>query len=113
MIGEIYDVRLIDEAEEDLDSIYNYYAFKRHEPRLGRKIYNQIMEKLESLEELPFRYPVYQVEPWKSMGVRQVFAGKYCGFYFVRENQVLVFRIMYGGMDIDAALSETEFDDFD
>ena len=55
MIGKIYDVRLTDEAEEDLDGIYNYFASKRHEPGIGRKIYNQIVEKLESLEELPLR----------------------------------------------------------
>ena len=62
---------------------------------------------------MPFRYPIYQEEPWKSREVRQVFAGSYCGFYFVMENIVKVFRIMYGGMDLGAALSETEFADFD
>jgi len=109
----IYDVQLIDESEDDLRNIYEYFAFKRKESRLARKIYKQIMDKLNSLEEMPFRYPVYQEEPWKSRGVRQVFAGSYCGFYFVTENIVKVFRIMYGGMDLSAALNDTEFDGFD
>jgi len=108
----IYDVQIIDEAEEDLRNIYEYFAFKRREPRLARKIYKQIMDKLSTLEEMPFRYPVYQEEPWKSRKVRQIFAGSYCGFYFVTENTVKVFRIMYGGMDLSTVLSETDFDDF-
>jgi toxin ParE1/3/4 len=112
MIWDKYDVQIIDEAEDDLRNIYKYFAFTRREPRLARKIYRQIMDKLNSLEEMPFRYPVYQEEPWKSREVRQVFAGSYCGFYFVTENIVKVFRILYGSMDLDATLSETEFDDF-
>jgi len=108
----IYDVQIIDEAENDLRNIFEYYAFRRHKPRLARKIYKQIMDKLNSLEEMPFRYPVYQDEPWKSRDVRQVFAGSYCGFYYVAGNIVKVFRILYGGMDLAAALSETVFDDF-
>ena len=92
----IYDVQIIDEAEDDLRSIYLYFAFNRQEPRLAKKIFNQIVDKLNTLEEMPFRYPVYQEEPWKSRGVRQIFAGSYCGFYFVKESTVKVIRILYG-----------------
>jgi len=113
MIPDKYDVQIIDEAENDLHDIYKYFAFTRREPRRARKIYKQIIDKLNSLEEMPYRYPFYQEEPWKSRGTRQIFAGSYCGFYFVTDNVVKVFRILYGSMDLDAALSETEFDDFD
>jgi len=112
MIRDNYNVQIIDEAEDDLRNIYKYFAFTRREPRLAKKIYRQIMDKLISLEEMPFRYPVYQEEPWKSREVRQIFAGSYCAFYFVIENTVKVFRILYGSMDLDAALNETAFDDF-
>ena len=61
---------------------------------------------------MPHRYPVYQEEPWKTLGLRQVFAGSYCAFYLIAENSVQVARIMYGSMDLSVALSETAFDDF-
>ena len=108
MIYDAYDVQIIDEAEDDLRCIYTYFAFKRQEPRLAKKIYKQITDKLKTLEEMPFRYPVYQEEPWKSRDIRQIFAGSYCGFYFIKENTVKVIRILYGGMDLSAALCETE-----
>jgi len=108
----IYDVQLTDEAEDDLRDVYEYFAFKRREPKLARKIYKLIINKLNSLNEMPLRYPVCQEEPWKSRNVRQVFAGSYCAFYFVTENIVKVFRIMYGGMDLNAVLNETQFEDF-
>jgi len=104
-----YYVDLAEQAEWDLRGIYEYYAFVRFEPRIGRKIKQRIVEKLYSLNEMPYRYPAYHEEPWKSMGLRQVFAGSYCGLYFVKENKVQVIRILYGGMDINAALDETEF----
>ncbi|MCL1842588.1 MAG: type II toxin-antitoxin system RelE/ParE family toxin [Defluviitaleaceae bacterium] len=112
MISDEYDVQLIDEAEADLRDIYEYFAIKRREPKLARKIYKLIMDKLNSLKEMPFRYPIYQEEPWRSRDVRQVFARSYCAFYFVTGNIVKVFRIMYGGMDLSSALNETKFDDF-
>ena len=62
---------------------------------------------------MPFRYPIYQEEPWKSRDIRQISAGSYYGFYFVQENIVKVIRILYGGMDLSAALCETMFNDFD
>jgi len=113
MIFDVYDVQIIDEAEDDLRRIYTYYAFKRQEPRLARKIYKQIVNKLNTLEEMPFRYPVYQEEPWKSRDIRQIFAGSYCVFYFIKKNVVKVIRILYGGMDLNNALNETMFNDFD
>ena len=50
MIHDVYDVQIIDEAEDDLRGIYEYFAVKRREPRFARKIYKQIMDKLNSLE---------------------------------------------------------------
>jgi len=102
----IYRVQLAEQAKRDLRGIYEYFAFKRQEPRLGSKIKQRIVEKLKTLNEMPHRYPVYQEEPWKSMGLRQVFAGSYCGFYLITENRVQVARIMYGSMDLSAALGD-------
>jgi len=42
-----------------------------------------------------------------------VFAGCYCGFYFVKDNAVQIMRILYGSMDISAVLDETDFDEID
>jgi toxin ParE1/3/4 len=104
----IYSVQFTEQAKRDLRGIYEYYAFTRSEPKLGKKIKQQIVEKLKTLSEMPHRYPVYQEEPWKNMGLRQVFAGSYCSFYLVTKNKMQVVRIMYGGMDFNAALDETE-----
>ncbi|MCL2405871.1 MAG: type II toxin-antitoxin system RelE/ParE family toxin, partial [Defluviitaleaceae bacterium] len=103
---------LAEQAKRDLRGIYEYFAFTRLEPKLGKKIKQRIVEKLNSLNEMPHRYPVYQEEPWKTIGLRQVFAGSYCIFYLVTENRVHVARIMYGSMDLSAALSETASDGF-
>ena len=66
------------------------------------------IDKLNTLEELPFRYPVYQGEPWKSRDVRQIFAGIYCGFYFVNiysDIGINVLKICYKMRDINIKLT--------
>jgi len=108
----IYRVLLAEQAKRDLRGIYEYFAFTRLEPRLGKKIKQRIVEKLKSLNEMPHRYPVYQDEPWKKHRASSSFRRKLLRFYLVAENRVQVTRIMYGSMDLSATLSETAFDDF-
>jgi len=104
----IYKVQLTEQAKQDLRGIYEYIAFTLQEPRHARNLKQRIVDKLKSLDEMPLRYPLYQEEPWKSMGLRRVGIGNYCGFYFVTEKTVKVIRIMYGGRDISAVLNEEE-----
>ena len=50
----IYRVQLAEQAKRDLRGIYEYFAFKRQEPRLGSKIKQRIVEKLKTLNEMTY-----------------------------------------------------------
>ena len=104
----IYKVQLTEQAKQDLRGIYEYIAFTRLEPKIARNVKQRIVDKLKSLNEMPFRYPLVQDEPWKSRELHQVGIGNYCGFYFVTEKTVKVIRIMYGGRDVSTALHEID-----
>jgi len=89
-----------------LRDIYEYAAFTLLEPGVARNLKNRIVDGIKSLREMPYRYPVYQEEPWKGRGLRRINIGNYSGFYFVTEDAVHVIRIVYGGRDIITILQE-------
>jgi toxin ParE1/3/4 len=101
-----YTVQLTNDAKQDLRNIYEYIAFSLLEPMIAKKLTNRLVKGLNSLEELPCRYPLYGEEPWKSKRLRRMNIGNYSGFYLVEENTVQVIRILYGGRDILSTLNE-------
>ena len=104
----IYKIQLTQQAKQDLLGIYEYIAFSLLEPEIAKKLKHRIVAGLNSLKEMPGRYPLYQEEPWKSRGFRRINIGNYSGFYVVAENTVQVIRIVYGGRDISSILKESD-----
>ena len=104
----IYKVQLSDEAKQDLRDIYEYIAFTLLEPLIALDLRHRIVSKLNSLGEMPERYPVYQEEPWKSRGLRRINIENYSGFYIVSEKSVQVIRILYSGRNIANILRHSD-----
>ena len=94
-------------AKEDLKAIYRYLARNRKEPQIAVKLVNRIRESIRSLDEMPERYVRVEWEPWKSRNVRH-----YEIFYEVNSQDaiVLIYRIFYGGRNIEAIVMSEEND---
>jgi toxin ParE1/3/4 len=103
----IYKAKLTEQARQDLRGIYEYIAFSLLEPEIAKKLKNRIVNRLQSLEEMPARFPLYAEKPWESRGLRVINIGNYSGFYLVGEDTVQVIRILYGGRDIGNILNES------
>lgn len=99
-----------EQAERDLREIFEYIAFSLLEPEIAKKQTRRIMNRIAKLNDMPFRYPLYENEPWYSKGLRVLPVDNYITFYLPVESQkaVAVIRIMYGGRDIDTQLQKTE-----
>jgi toxin ParE1/3/4 len=54
-----YSVELTNEAKQNLRNIYEYIAFSLLEPVIAKKLTARIINALNSLNELPCRYPLY------------------------------------------------------
>lgn len=98
-----------EQAERDLRDIYEYIAFSLLEPETARKQVQRIMDEVAKLYEMPFRFRLYEKEPWRSKGLHILPVDNYLVFYFPVESTktVAIIRIMYGGRDIDAQLRLT------
>ena len=105
----IYKVQLTDEAKLDLRGIYEYIAFSLLEPGIARNVRQRIIAGLQTLNQMPERYPIYQEEPWKSRGLRRINIGNYSGLFLVAKKSVQVIRIVYGGRDISTILQESDW----
>lgn len=93
-------------AYMELDSIYRYISENLLAPEIAAKHVRKIMSAISTLDEMPFRNPLYDKEPWRSLGLRKFVIDSYIAFYYVNEsaNEVVIMHIYYGGRDIDNIL---------
>lgn len=106
-----YQVILTAQAKDDLRSIYNYIAHNLLAPDTGAKLYVRIKKAILSLSCLPERYPLYQDEPWRCYGLREMQVHNYAVFYSVNKESVVVIRVMYGRRDISTQLKDIQLDE--
>ena len=104
-----WNIVYTDKARYDLKSIYEYIAYDLLAPDAAAGQTQRIMKEIRTLNEMPMRFRLYDVEPWYSAGLRFFPVDGYLVFYLPDEskNIVNIVRIMYGGMDICRQLSET------
>ena len=106
----IWKVNYTEDAEQDLQSIFDYISGVLLEPVTAANQTNRIMDVADSLDHMPLRYRLYDKEPWRSRGLRVMPVDNYLVFYLPDETKktVAIIRIMYGGRDIDKHLNVTE-----
>ncbi len=102
----IYDVILAEQAEKDLDGIFEYIAFTLEEFENAKRQIARIQKAIEDLETMPERYKSYEKGPWKKRNTHYFSVDRYVVFYMVDSScdKVYVFRIMYSARDIDTQL---------
>jgi len=94
------------EAGKAINDIYYYIAGSLHSPDTAKNQIRRIINVMESLDDLPLRFPLYQDEPWRSRGLRFVSVDNYLMFYLPNEKnkEVVVLHVLYGGRNINNLL---------
>ena len=105
-----YAVEMSDTAQSDIREIFSYIASDLQSSINAYIQIQRIEKEILSLSEMPDRYQRHGIEPWFSRNIRLVTVDSYCIFYHVdrKKETVLIIRVLYGGMDIEAALDKTE-----
>ena len=105
-----WNIHISDDAEQGLLEIESYIAGVLLEPVTAGKLVDRIMDAIESLDQFPLRYRVYDYEPWRTMGLRVLTVDNYVVLYLPNEATatVTVVHVIYGGRDIEAQLNQTE-----
>ena len=98
----IYDIVISDQAEIDLRGIFEYIAFELQAPENA----SGQLDRLEACH-MPKRYRQYELEPWKSRGLRVAPVDNYLVLYIPDDDTqvVTIIRVMYGGRDVNTQLN--------
>jgi len=101
-----YKVIYSDDVKRDLAGILKYIGDVLVEPVTAVKQVARIKKAADSLDYMPFRHRVYDIEPWKSQGIRVFPVDKFLIFYKPDElqNTVTIIRILHGSVNIERHL---------
>ena len=106
----IWRVDYTEDAKQDLQDIYDHISGVLLVPVTAAKQSDRIMDAVDSLDQMPLRYRLYDHEPWSSKGLRVMPVDKYLVFYLPDESQgiVVIIRIMYGARDIESDINKPD-----
>ena len=96
----IFQVVISEKAQEELQEIYDYIADTGF-PQTAEKVITELKEAIFSLSYMPERCRLFDVEPWKSKGVRIKVSGAYGIYYTVEhDDTVRIHHVFNCRMDI-------------
>ena len=99
-----YEVRITDEALDDMDGIYDYIAEKLSAPENAANQYDRIIDAIYTLESVPDRYQIGDYPKAAELELRMMPVDNYCVFYCIKGQIVYVTDVMYGASDYAARL---------
>ena len=105
----MFTVKLSEQADKDLRTIYEYIAYDLQSPDNARGQLDRLEAMIFSLDSMPKRYRKYEKEPWHSRGLRIVPVDNYVVLYIpdMETATVTIIRVAYGGQDIERLLAFT------
>lgn len=92
-----YEVRLMNQALQDLDEIYGYIARNLQEPGVAAELLDALESEILSLEYLPYRCSERRTGSFANSGYRQLMVKNYIVVYRIDEahKQVLIVTVRY------------------
>lgn len=91
---EKYRLLLFPSAKQDLQDIVDYV--NELSPDAALKLYDEIVEGIGSLSQMPERCPLMKSPVLRAKGYRTLIVHNYLVFYVVNGQQVEIRRILYG-----------------
>ena len=90
----IYKVKIYSAAQKDFEEIIEY--LNTLSPQAAIKYYDLIVEKINSLAQIPERCPLAKDLQLRVRGYRTLVIENYIVFYIIKEDLVQIHRILYG-----------------
>ncbi len=101
-----YNVLTTNDAQEDIISICNYIKRQFSAPETAKKQVDRIIASIETLTQMPFRFPLYKRKKWKDKGLQFITTANYVIFYYVEAQAQIVYilHVFYGGRNTQKLL---------
>ena len=92
-----YNVYVLPVAKGDVAEIYHYIAFDN--PNAALRVTDEILDKIDTLNEFPERCPMVPDSVLAKQGYRMLIIEPYIAFFKVFKEDVLVYRVLHGKRD--------------
>ncbi len=101
-----YKIEISLSASRDLREAAAYIAVQLRNPSAGRKLIGNAIDRIDSLEEFPMRYPLVQDSLLSAYQLRLAPVQNYLLFYQIDESSQIVhiIRFLYGKSDWTSVL---------
>jgi len=103
---EVYDVQTRPEALQDLEEIVTNLSKTSFQTAIEH--HDLIVEKIDSLSQMPRRYPKIMDSKLCSNEYRTMYMKNYVVIYVVRDNKVIIRRILYAKSQYEKILIKQE-----
>ncbi|PCJ21860.1 MAG: plasmid stabilization protein [SAR86 cluster bacterium] len=84
-----YDIRLREEAENDLTEASLWY--QQQQSGLGHEFLDEVLSLLQSIQDRPLSYPIIYRETRRALTSRFPF----CVFYQIQSGSIIIFAVMH------------------
>lgn len=98
---EKYKIQLAIKAKDDYKKIISYLKNELLEPSIANKYAEMINNEIQTLEYMPQKYAIIDVDIAKKLEYRKLIIKNYIAFYRINEKEKIVeiHRILYGSSD--------------
>ena len=103
-----WEINYSNQSLEDLKSIFEYIVFKLFSPNAAHNQVNRIIDSVNTLDEMPMRYKIYENATFMSKGLRVLPIDNYIVLYLPIEKMMTinVIRILYSRRNVMKLLEE-------
>lgn len=103
-----YSVELTPQAVGQIQDIVSYISKELLVPNTAKAWADHLKSEMSNLDSLPERYPVVDMEPWRSRGYHVMRVKNYLVYYYIDNdrNIVWVTAVIYGRREQLNALKE-------
>ncbi|MCL2396586.1 MAG: type II toxin-antitoxin system RelE/ParE family toxin [Defluviitaleaceae bacterium] len=98
-----FKIILRDDASDDLRGIIAYIASDN--PTAAKNMQRKFREKIKGLALFPRQGRIIPEETLAEIGFRMISTGSYTIFYLVKEDTVLIYRILHSARDYPTILA--------
>lgn len=107
-----YEVRLTDNATDQIQETIAYISKILLEPQTAHRWSDRLKEEIGKLDLMPNRIPLTDEEPWHSAGIHKMVIGNFLVYFWVdEENRVVwITAVIYGRRDQTEQLTDIDWD---
>ena len=94
-----YNISVTPYALRQMEEIGLYISDSLSEPLVAARLLDTLEQAILSLEIMPERCPLTDIEPWKSYGFRRILVKNYLIYFWIDVTTVHITAVVYGGKD--------------